>query len=68
MEGWGDAAFPGDQGNLNDYFWIPIAGPIVGAIIGCILYEFFISYVLRSRHKPEAEGLEARGETVEEDY
>src|SRR5262245_51929113 len=68
LEGWGDAAFPGDQGNLNDYFWIPIAGPIVGAIIGCILYEFFISYVLRSRHKPEAAGLEARGETVEEDY
>jgi glycerol uptake facilitator protein len=68
MEGWGDAAFPGDQGNLNDYFWIPIVGPIVGAIVGCILYEVFISYVLRSRHKPEAEGLEARGETVEEDY
>ena len=40
----------------------------MGAIVGCILYEFFISYVLRSRQKPEAEGLEARGETVEEDY
>ena len=61
MEGWGAAAFPGEQGNLDAYWWIPIAGPIVGAIIGCILYEFFISYVLRSRHKPEAEGLEARG-------
>ena len=68
MEGWGAAAFPGEQGNLDAYWWIPIVGPIVGAIIGCILYEFFISYVLRSRHKPEAEGLEARGETVEEDY
>jgi glycerol uptake facilitator protein len=68
MEGWGAAAFPGEQGNLDAYWWIPIVGPIAGAIIGCILYEFFISYVLRSRHKPEAEGLEARGETVEEDY
>jgi glycerol uptake facilitator protein len=68
LEGWGAAAFPGEQGNLMAYWWVPIVGPIVGAIVGAILYEFFIHYVLRSRHKPEAAGLEARGETVEEDY
>jgi glycerol uptake facilitator protein len=50
------------------YWWVPIVGPIVGAIVGAILYEFFIQYVLKARHKPEAVGLEARGETVEEDY
>ena len=69
LEGWGAAAFPGEQGTLLDaYWWVPIVGPIVGAIIGALLYEFFISYVLKARHKPEAAGLEARGETVEEDY
>jgi len=68
LEGWGAAAFPGEQGNLMAYWWVPIVGPIVGAIVGAILYEFFIQYVLKARHKPEAAGLEARGETVEEDY
>jgi glycerol uptake facilitator protein len=67
LEGWGAAAFPGEQGALDAYWFVPIVGPIVGAIVGAILYEFFISYVLRARHKPEAKGLEARGETVEED-
>jgi glycerol uptake facilitator protein len=68
LEGWGDAAFPGKQGNLDAYWWIPIAGPIAGAIIGAILYEFFISYVLRSRHKEADHDLVARGETVEEEH
>jgi glycerol uptake facilitator protein len=68
LEGWGSAAFPGDFGELSAYWWVPIVGPIVGAIVGALLYELFIQYVLKSRHKPEAVGLEARGETVEEDY
>ena len=68
LEGWGSAAFPGDFGELSAYWWVPIVGPIVGGLIGALIYDVFISYVLRARHKPEAEGLESRGEVVEEDY
>ena len=28
IAGWGKVAFPGDYGNINDYFWIPIVGPL----------------------------------------
>ncbi|CAH8634450.1 unnamed protein product [Heterobilharzia americana] len=36
--GWGTNAFTG----ANSFFWIPIAGPYLGAIIGSILYELTI--------------------------
>lgn len=68
LEGWGSAAFPGDYGTLAAYWWVPIVAPIVGAVIGAFLYDMFIQYCLKARHKPEAEGLESRGEVVEEDY
>ena len=33
VEGWKRIAMPGDYGNVNSYLWIPILGPIVGALI-----------------------------------
>lgn len=37
--GWGDTTFTHrDYG----YFWIPILGPHLGAIIGCVLYILFV--------------------------
>jgi glycerol uptake facilitator protein len=67
LVGWGDAAFPGVQGNLHSYWWVPVVAPIIGAIIGGIIYEFGISYVLRSRHAKAATGVESHGEVVEEE-
>jgi len=67
LVGWGQAAFPGVQGNLHSYWWVPIVAPCIGAIIGGIFYELGISYVLRSRHTPETAGLESRGEVVEDE-
>lgn len=67
LVGWGDAAFPGVQGNLDAYWWVPIVGPIVGGVIGAAVYVFFISDVLKARHSPETAGLEQRGEVVEEE-
>ena len=43
---------PGNYGNVDWYFWIPIVAPIVGGIIGALVYDFFISHVLRARGEP----------------
>ena len=61
--GWGKTALPGtfSSGTFHfaNYFWIPIVGPLIGAVIGVLLYDFFIGDVLASRLKkseaPEAE-------------
>jgi hypothetical protein len=36
-------ALPGDYGNVNDYFWMPIVVPLVGAAIGAFIYDLFIA-------------------------
>jgi glycerol uptake facilitator protein len=68
FEGWGKAAFPGVENNLSHYWWVPIVGPFTGAIIGAILYDLFINFVLRGRQTPEIPGLEVKGEVVEEEF
>jgi glycerol uptake facilitator protein len=59
-------ALPGNYGNVNWYWWLPIVAPIVGGIIGALVYEFFISHVLRAREEPPASDVEVKGEVVEE--
>ena len=64
--GWGDIAMPGNYGNVDWYFWIPIVAPVVGAVIGGLVYDFFISHVLIARGEPPTTDVETRGEVVEE--
>ncbi len=45
LAGWGRVAFPGVDG----YWWVPIVGPLIGAILAAGFYEFFISGVLSAR-------------------
>jgi glycerol uptake facilitator protein len=59
-------ALPGDYGNVNTYFWIPIIGPFLGGLIGAIIYDFGIRNTLIARGEPETPGVEARGRTVED--
>jgi glycerol uptake facilitator protein len=67
-QGWGKIAFPGDYGNVNTYFWIPIVGPLVGAGIGAYVYDFFIRGVLIARGaKPDPEMVEEAQTTIDED-
>src|ERR1700744_728575 len=67
-QGWGKIAFPGDYGNVNTYFWIPIVGPFVGAGIGAFVYDLLIRNVLLSRGgKPDPEMTEEAQTTIEED-
>jgi glycerol uptake facilitator protein len=68
LQGWGKIAFPGDYGNVNTYFWIPIIGPFVGAGIGAFIYDFLIRGVLIARGvKPDPEMVEEAQTTIEED-
>jgi glycerol uptake facilitator protein len=42
LAGWGQVALPGPNG----YFWVPIIGPIIGALLGGGLYDYFIGRYL----------------------
>lgn len=67
-QGWGKIAIPGDYGNVNTYFWIPIVGPLVGAAIGAFVYDLLIRGVLIARGvKPDPEMVEEAQTTIEED-
>jgi glycerol uptake facilitator protein len=67
-QGWGKIAFPGDYGNVNTYFWIPIVGPLVGGAVGAFVYDFLIRGVLVARGvKPDPEMVEEAQTTIEED-
>jgi glycerol uptake facilitator protein len=67
--GWGKVAFPGTYSagafHFSNYFWIPIVGPLVGGVIGVLLYDFFIGDVLASRLK-KGEGEPPQGRVTSE--
>ena len=51
--GWGKTAFPGTftsgAFHFSNYFWVPIVGPLVGGVIGALVYDWFIGDVLAAR-------------------
>ncbi|MFI5606259.1 MIP/aquaporin family protein [Amycolatopsis sp. NPDC051903] len=51
FEGWGNKAFPGDGAWFSNYWWIPIAGPLIGGVVGILIYDLFIGQVLTAREK-----------------
>ena len=55
IAGWGQVALPGNGPWFSNYFWIPIVGPFVGAVIGILVYDFIIKNTLVARGVPEAE-------------
>ncbi len=65
IAGWGSQAMPGNYGNVNDYFWVPIVGPLIGAAIAAVLYDLGIQDVLKARRAPEP-GVESEGRTIQE--
>ena len=65
--GWGKVALPGDYGNVNTYFWIPIVGPMLGGVIGAYAYDFGIRDVLVARGETPPPDIESHGRTVEEE-
>jgi glycerol uptake facilitator protein len=53
--GWGKVALPGTYNSpgfsFSNYFWIPIVGPLIGGIIGVVIYDLFVGDVLHARLK-----------------
>ncbi|WP_314171404.1 MIP/aquaporin family protein [Streptomyces winkii] len=56
FEGWGAIAFPGNFDWFSSYWWIPIVGPLIGGVIGALVYEYFISRVITTRGQMHPEG------------
>jgi glycerol uptake facilitator protein len=60
--GWGKVALPGTYSSggvaFSNYFWIPIVGPLIGGVVGVIIYDLFIGDILHARLKKQqdAEG------------
>jgi glycerol uptake facilitator protein len=63
IAGWGKVALPGAHG----YVWVPIVGPLIGGVLGVLVYDLFVRDVLVARGVPPAPDVEAVGETVEEE-
>ncbi|MEU6088505.1 MIP/aquaporin family protein [Streptomyces sp. NPDC047085] len=48
--GWQSLAFGGSvQGSFSGYWWIPIVGPLIGGVVGILIYDLFIGDVLYAR-------------------
>lgn len=47
----------------DSYFWIPIVGPILGAIFGGLTYEYTIHQALLAKHAEATGNVEERGTT-----
>ncbi|GAB2800415.1 MIP/aquaporin family protein [Streptomyces chlorus] len=56
FEGWGSIALPGTFQWFSGYWWIPIAGPLIGGVIGTGVYDLLISPVLKARLGEAEEG------------
>jgi glycerol uptake facilitator protein len=67
VAGWGDSALPGVQGSLGAYWWVPIVAPIVGAVIGALVYDFAVNSVLRARNVHAPADVREQGRVVEEE-
>jgi glycerol uptake facilitator protein len=67
ITGWKSVAFPGDYGNVNTYFWIPIVGPLVGAAVGALIYDLGVRNVLIARGAtPDPEIAEEGADVLDE--
>ena len=50
LAGWGQTALPGTvYGAFSWYFWVPIVGPLIGGVIGVLIYDWFIGDVLYAK-------------------
>jgi glycerol uptake facilitator protein len=56
LGGWGSAAFPSPQ----NYWWVPIVGPLIGGAVGGGAYQLLIHPFLPARNRARIAGLSER--------
>ncbi|MFE1584556.1 MIP/aquaporin family protein [Streptomyces sp. NPDC059402] len=56
FEGWGDIALPGTFQWFSGYWWIPIVGPLIGGVVGVLVYDLLVSPVIKARLSEREEG------------
>jgi glycerol uptake facilitator protein len=66
IAGWGKVAFPGDYGHINDYFWIPIVGPLLGGALAAVVYDFGIRDFLIARLGEKPSGVRGGGDSPDD--
>lgn len=49
LAGWDEIALPGTYEWFSWYFWIPIVGPLIGGVVGAVVYDLFVGQVLDAR-------------------
>ncbi|RKN45976.1 MIP/aquaporin family protein [Streptomyces hoynatensis] len=54
--GWGHIAFPGTFGWFGNYWWIPLVGPLIGAILGVLVYDLLVTPFVKVRGLAREEG------------
>jgi glycerol uptake facilitator protein len=65
--GYRKLALPGDFAHINDYMWVPIVGPLIGAVLGGTIYDYAIRKVLIARGAtPDPEMVEQGADSVDE--
>jgi glycerol uptake facilitator protein len=50
LAGWGQVALPG----VDNYFWVPIVGPLIGGVLAAFVYHYAIHRVLVARGEPSS--------------
>ncbi|MFC5138270.1 MIP/aquaporin family protein [Actinomycetospora rhizophila] len=53
IEGWGPLAFPGAGTYFDNYWWVPIVGPLIGGVAGILIYDGLIATSLAARARAE---------------
>jgi glycerol uptake facilitator len=61
--GWGPVAIPGP----SNYFWIPIVAPLIGGVVGALIYDFTVHKVLEAKGLMASGAVEVKGEAVREE-
>lgn len=56
--GWDGIALPGTFGWFSGYWWIPVAGPLIGGALGVLVYDLLITPLVKARRKAEEEAEE----------
>ncbi|MGO4592601.1 MIP/aquaporin family protein [Leifsonia sp. 2TAF2] len=49
IAGWGGLAVPGNGPWFSGYMWVPILGPLIGGVIGVLVYDLFVGDILHAR-------------------